>query len=102
MFIVKAAFEKGFYISGIVVLLSSLLILYSVMKIFIKGFFGEAKGYKINHKLHYRGLLSVAILAVALCVVFSFAADWLYPFIKEAAVTFYDPKAYIDSVLGVK
>lgn len=102
MFIVRATFEKGFYISGIIVLLSSLLILYSVMRIFIKGFFGEARGYKLNHKLHYRGLLSVAILAVVLCVVFSFTADWLYPFFKQAAVTFYDPKAYIDSVLGVK
>lgn len=102
MYIVRAAFEQGFYISGIVVLLSSLLILYSVMKIFIRGFFGESKGYIFNPHLHYRGLLSVAILAVALCVVFSFAAEWLYPFVKEAAVTFYDPKAYIDSVLGVK
>lgn len=102
MIIVRAAFEKGFYISGIIVLLSSLLILYSVMKIFIKGFFGEARGYKQNHKLHYKGLLSVGILAVVICVVFSLSAEWLYPFFKEAAVTLYDPKTYIDSVLGVK
>ena len=69
-YIVQATFEKGFYISGIVILLSSLIVLYSVIRIFLLGFFGETRGFTVNHKLRYKGLLVVAIIAVVLSVIF--------------------------------
>ncbi|MEJ7160030.1 Na+/H+ antiporter subunit D, partial [Staphylococcus caprae] len=55
-----------------------------------------------NPKLSYRGLLTVAIVAVVCTVVFALSADVLYPVVKEAASSFYDPSVYIDSVLGDK
>lgn len=100
LYIVQATFEKGFYVSGIIVLISSLVVLYSVMNIFLRGFFGKSYGYIYNPRLHHRGLLAVAILSVIITVVFGLSAGQLYPLVSEAAKSFYQPETYIHSVLG--
>ncbi|UXR70574.1 Na+/H+ antiporter subunit D [Staphylococcus sp. IVB6246] len=102
LYIVQATFERGFYFSGIIVLLSSLIVLYSVINIFLNGFFGKSYGYVYNPHLHHRGLLAVSILAVVITVAFGLFAGELYPIVAEAAKSFYQPETYIDSVLGVK
>ncbi|MDK4101163.1 Na+/H+ antiporter subunit D [Staphylococcus pseudintermedius] len=102
LYIVQAAFEEGFYATGIIVLLSSLVVLYSVINIFLRGFFGKSYGYVYNPRLHHRGLLAVSVLAVVISVVFGLTAGQLYPIVAEAAKSFYQPDTYIHSVLGVQ
>ena len=81
-FIVKAAFEKGFYISAIIVLLSSLIVLYSVIRIFLMVLVNL--GYKMNNNVKKQATI-VSVIAVIITVLFGLSADALYPFISEAA-----------------
>ncbi|WJQ13576.1 Na+/H+ antiporter subunit D [Geobacillus stearothermophilus] len=94
--IIRAAFEKGQLLFALVVLLSSLLVLYSVMKIFIQSCWGEARGYEQKRVAP----LYVPIVALlSLAVLYGVGAEFVRPYIAQAAATLADPSMYIESVL---
>ncbi|HZH59368.1 MAG TPA: Na+/H+ antiporter subunit D [Metabacillus sp.] len=96
--IIQGGFEAGEYTIAFVVLLSSLLVLYSVMKIFIHGFWGEPNKEAIT-QTSPKGLRLPIVLLLALSVAYGFGVEFLSPYISQAADTLLDPSIYIQAVL---
>lgn len=99
LFIIRGGFAEGQYIGSAVVLISSLLVLFSVMKIFINGFWGEPKDYKNESSVPVRRLLISPAILVGIAVLYGLGAEAVYPFINQAAESLYNPEIYINAVL---
>ena len=99
-FIVKAAFMEGYTWSAIIILISSLVVLLSVIKIFIMVFFGDDKN-KVYHPEPYYKTLVASVIMTAIAVLFGVCSEQLYPFVAQAAEHLYDPVTYVKA-LGVK
>lgn len=96
--VVQGGFEAEQYVISFVVLLSSLLVLYSVMKIFINAFWGEPKQENIQYG-QTKGLLYPIGILLALSIAYGFGIESVSPYITQAAETLLDPSIYIQAVL---
>jgi multicomponent Na+:H+ antiporter subunit D len=93
------AAETSFYWFVGVSLITSLLILYSVMKIFMNGFWGEVKLSREEEKAGSKAILAPCAILVALSVLIGLGAEFLMPYLAVAVETLMDPSIYIDAVL---
>ena len=100
LYIVESAFQNDHVIAAIIVLLSSLVVLYSVVRIFIKVFWGEANKLQIE-RYQYDKLAFAGVSLVIVSIIFGLSADALYPIFEMAAETFYDPSVYSNYLTGV-
>ncbi|RAK23149.1 multisubunit sodium/proton antiporter MrpD subunit [Anoxybacillus vitaminiphilus] len=96
LLIVKASLTEGLLFEAIIVLLSSLLVLYSVMKIFMNGFWGEKKGYEPKP---IGALYVPVVFLILLSVLYGVGIEFIRPFIVEATSVLVDPMIYIQAVL---
>ena len=96
--IVQGGFEAESYIGAALVLMSSLLVLFSIMKIFINGFWGKARTYKGEEKAPVKWLLIAPVILVVISALYGIGSEAILPYISQAADTLVDPKIYIDAV----
>jgi len=95
--LLRGAMDEGHYIAAGVGLLSSLLILFSVIRIFIGAFWGELKE-EPKQSVRTSGLAASAVL-IAISILLGVGAEWFYPYVQAAADSLIDPQIYIDYVL---
>ncbi|GAA0442846.1 Na+/H+ antiporter subunit D [Lentibacillus halophilus] len=81
----------------IIGLLASLLILYSIMKIFINSFWGE-KDESIQ-PISLKGRIAPIVILLALSVFLGIGAEFIYPFIESVSADLLQPEIYIDAIL---
>ncbi|MCV9888623.1 Na+/H+ antiporter subunit D [Metabacillus halosaccharovorans] len=102
VFITRGTFEAGYYWIGGIGLFTSLMVLYSVMKIFMNGFWGEGYLSKEMEKGTTKGImLPIGILTI-LTILLGVGAEGIYNYINLAAENLMNPTAYIEAVFQGK
>lgn len=99
LLIVQGAFEADNLWGGVIILLSSLVVLLSVIRIFIHAFWGEPRPVAGVSSRIYRGLFIPAALLTAITVFYGVGTEWIRPVMTDAANILHEPSIYIDAVL---
>ncbi|MGN1400013.1 MAG: Na+/H+ antiporter subunit D [Bacillus sp. (in: firmicutes)] len=98
--ITKGTFESGDYWLGAIGLISSLLVLYSIMKIFMNAFWGETNLSEEMEKGTTRGIIVPIAMLTSVAVFLGLSGETISVYIQLAADGLMDPDLYIDAVLG--
>ncbi|MDQ0270885.1 Na+/H+ antiporter subunit D [Cytobacillus purgationiresistens] len=99
LLIVQGGFSSEHYWGAAIVLISSLLVLISIMKIFINGIWGKPRSFETENSVPYRKLMIAPVMLVVLSIFYGVGADFVYPYISQAAETLTNANIYIDAVL---
>jgi len=97
--LVQGGLESESYTFVGVLLVSSLLVLYSAIKIFMSCFWGEPKLSSEHGKVSLKGILYPSAILLAVSVFLGLGAEAVIPYVSTAAQTLMDPSIYIQSVL---
>ncbi len=96
--IVEGGFSAGYMTFSILVLLSSLLVLYSIMRIFTLAFWGEEQDTR-KRKPSIRGMVYPGVMLVILSLAIGLGTEFISPYINQAAEMLSTPEKYIQAVL---
>ncbi len=99
MLIIQGAFEAGNVWGSIIMLVSSLIVLLSVIRIFIYAFWGEPVALPKTRRRSYRSLMMPAVVLVLISVAYGVGTEWLIPYMTDASDVLLNPSIYIDAVL---
>ena len=97
--ITQGTFDADMYWLGATGLISSLLVLYSVMKIFMNAFWGETHLSEEMEKGSTKGVIIPITLMAMMTVFLGLGAETIQAYIKIAAESLLDPQLYVDAVL---
>lgn len=96
----SAAIDSGSYVLLAFALLSSMFVLYSLLRIFKNCFWGETIVSKEEQLPLRRGVLIPCLVLVSLTIAIGLGTESMAPYIVNAADTLVNPDIYIQAVLG--
>jgi multicomponent Na+:H+ antiporter subunit D len=99
LLILKGTVYAESYVGLGIILISSLMVLYSVFKIFIHGFWGSVNAEMVPKQVSITGLFVPAVVLVVISVLYGVGTEGVYPYILQATETILDPEIYINAVL---
>lgn len=100
VFITKGTFEADYYWLGAIGLISSLLILYSLMKIFMNAFWGETVLSEEEEKGTTKGVMIPIGILTLLTIALGIGPEFINPYVENAVEALMNPQLYIDAVFA--
>lgn len=100
IFITEGTFLAEYYWLGGIGLFTSLLVLFSIMKIFMNVFWGYTNFTEETEKGTTKGLLLPIGLLTFLTIALGIGAEGIHNVVDLAVAGLVDPQIYIDAVLG--
>lgn len=100
IFVTMGTFQADYFWLGGIGLLTSLMVLYSVMKIFMGCFWGNTDLTLETEKGTTRGLIFPIGILTALTILLGLGAEGIYQYVDLAVQGLLDPSVYIGAVLG--
>lgn len=100
LLIAQGAVASGAYVLLVVGFFSSLVVLYSLMRIFMNCFWGETIVSEEEEKPLRKLVLIPCIALSVLIIIIGMNPEMLAPYVKDAANTLANPQIYIDAILG--
>lgn len=97
--IAEGAIDSGSYVLLALALLSSLFVLYSMLRIFKNSFWGETIISKEEQVPLHNKFLFPSLLLVLLTFGMGLGTEWLSVYVTDAAETLLHPEIYIDAIL---
>lgn len=100
VFITRGTFESEYYWLGAIGLFTSLMVLYSLMKIFMNAFWGETFLSIEMEKGSPKGLIFPLACLTAMTVALGLGAEGISEYVQIAAEALLNPSLYIEAVMG--
>ncbi|MGI6119494.1 MAG: Na+/H+ antiporter subunit D [Desulfosporosinus sp.] len=100
IFITEGTFQAGYFWLGGIGLLTSLMVLYSVMKIFMNVFWGYTNFDEETEKGKTKGLLLPITLLTVLTIALGLGAEGIHAYVDLAVEGLMNPDIYVEAVLG--
>jgi len=97
--ILRGGIAEGRIVLSAIGIITSLMVLYSVMKVFIHSFWGETLMSEGDQKATGNVALLPGFLLVGLILAMGLGAEWVLGYVKQAAEVMSHPSLYIEAVL---
>ncbi|WLD92158.1 Na+/H+ antiporter subunit D [Alkalihalobacillus sp. AL-G] len=98
LLLLKSAFATGHYVIAGIGLITSLLILISVIRIFVQGFWGERMTLPTGKPSITPLYIPISFL-LFFSIVLGVGAEWFLPYVQQIGVDLMNPSGYVDAVL---
>ncbi|MEK4405188.1 Na+/H+ antiporter subunit D [Sporosarcina sp. FSL K6-6792] len=100
VYVGQGAIEAGAFVLLAIAFLSSIFVLYSLLRIFLNCFWGETIINEDDDVPLKKGMLIPLVLFGVLTIALGVGAEALAPYVSDAARTLTNPDIYIDAVLN--